>query len=112
MIDSIKFRALLARLQEPGSIRSLVLFLFMVRGQVPVDSSVEEITGWILAAIALISFLMPEAPKVDANKVVEAVDKAQDLVQDAKALTNTAAVNLQSAQAVATGLATGIGKRA
>lgn len=112
MIDNLKFRAILARLQEPGSVRSLVLFVFMIRGQVTDNETLESITGWILALIALISFIMPEAPKVDANKVVEAVGKAQDLVQDAKALTNTAAANLQSAQAVATGLATGIGNRA
>jgi hypothetical protein len=57
------FSGLINRLTDPGSIRSLVLFLFMVKGAVPVDATVDLITNAVIAGIAGVSFLMkPKAP--------------------------------------------------
>jgi hypothetical protein len=68
-----KLRYVLDRLKEPGSVRSLVLALFIFKGQVPVDSAVDQATGAILLLVAIISFLMPgDAPRASGENAAPA----------------------------------------
>lgn len=72
-------RYILARLREPGSVRSLVLALFLIRGQAVDDALVGQITDAVLTLLAIVSFLMPgdapapalAAPRKAADTVTE-----------------------------------------
>lgn len=64
-------RAILQRLKEPGSLRSLVLLLFVLRGQTVDESTLQALTEGAMLVLSVASFLMPgDAP---LGAVTEAV---------------------------------------
>jgi hypothetical protein len=79
------------RLKEPGSIRSLVLLLFLVRGKTVDDATIQFWVDFILAGIAAVSFLMKEP----SSKVLEAVAAVAPTLPSQVALTLPTAQQIQ-----------------
>lgn len=75
---------ILDRLQEPGSLRSLVLMLFLVQGQVVDNAVLEQTVNGLLILITGISFLMKPTATPTPEAVASAVAAAATpLVQEA-----------------------------
>lgn len=84
-----KMQYIVNQLKDPGSVRSLVLLLFIVKGQAVDNAMVEQIVAGVLALIAAVSFLIPaganKTPSI-ADTVVTAIpaetyEKLTKLVQ-------------------------------
>ena len=92
-------RYLLDRMKEPGSIRSLVLVLFLVRGQVADDAQMQAITDLVLVGLGLVSFWIPEAStKVESPP--PASEAADSTVDDAKQALADVQAKLDSVNAI------------
>lgn len=64
------------RLKEPGSIRSLVLLLFIVRGKTVDEAHIQNLVDGILTLLATVSFLMPgSTPAAAAAAVAPVIQK-------------------------------------
>ncbi len=73
---------LLERLKEPGSVRSLVLLLFLVKGRTVDEAQVGLIVDSLLSILALLSFLMP-SPSAPALKPEDLAATVQSAVSQA-----------------------------
>lgn len=68
------------RLKDPGSIRSLVLVLFLFKGQAVNDVAVQGIVDFILMVIGTVSFFMQPATSVSAAATIQAAHNAATTV--------------------------------
>lgn len=73
-----KLAYILDRLKEPGSVRSLVLALFLIRGWTVDEAQVAIMVDAALGLIAMASFLMPSsAPAIPKPEAIgDVVQKA------------------------------------
>ncbi len=86
-----------ARLTDPGSIRSLVLAIFMFKGVTLEPGTADVIANTVIGGIALISAFMKPKAVVPVEAVTAQVNQAAAVVQDAA---QTAAVAAQKLEGV------------
>lgn len=90
---------LLNRLKEPGTLRSLAVVVFALKGVVPDDGMLDGFVTMAILALGMISAVMPEQVTKAVAKVQDAATDVQTAAADVKAAANSAA---DTAIAVAT----------
>lgn len=89
------FEGLKTRFTDPGSIRSLVLAIFMFKGIVLDPGVADVIVNTVVGGIATLSFFMKPKAVVAVEAVTAQVNQAAAVVKDAAADAATAADKLQ-----------------